>query len=259
MRRLPSTGLFSRLDRGGVAALPSESKRYTMLKAIRLALSVCTAALVAACGGGAEPANTSAASGTFDVASGYRASIAAGWSKTFNISGSCAGTMSVSVGPASTATSFEGAPAVSSAVVVATLLNNCSSPGPVTETRYFDASYGPKGYAVQGGNYGVYAAVPLLPSAAKVGDAGAVGAINVFTDSTKSVSAGRRDVSYALEPDTGTTAVLNLTTRSYDAAGVLVLTQQDRYRVAADGALTPLTLDIQYSSGSSVRLIGTGI
>lgn len=229
-----------------------------MQRSIRRFLSVSITAFLAACGGGSgtESVGAAATPGTFNVASGYRVLIGTGWSKTFNISGSCSGTMSVTVGGASTATSFEGAAAMSSTVVVAALFNNCSSSVPVMETRYFGTDYVPKGYVVQGGNYGVHAGDPVLPSAARVGDMGAVGTINVYTDSTKSVSAGRKDVAYAMEADTSTTAVLNLMTRSYDPAETLQFTQQDRYRVAADGTLTPLSLDIQYANGSSLHLVG---
>ena len=59
-----------------------------------------------------------------------------------------------------------------------------------------------------------------------------------------------------MEADTATTAILNLITKTYNTSGILTLTEQDRYRVAADGTLTFISFDLQRSGTSTLRLTG---
>jgi len=56
--------------------------------------------------------------------------------------------------------------------------------------------------------------------------------------------------SYVVEADTATTAIVNLIGKIYTAAGTLSATEQDRYRIAATGALVPVSADILYSTGT---------
>lgn len=114
----------------------------------------------------------------------------------------------------------------------------------------------PRGYAVQGGNYGVYASPVIISTAAKVGDVVIVGTENLYTSSAKTTSAGHVDETYVVEPDTATTAIVNLIDKTYDSSNVLISTEQDRYRVAANGALTPISLDLQYANGSTTHFVG---
>jgi hypothetical protein len=214
--------------------------------------------LVSACGGGGGGGASGpvTSTNTFDVRAGWSRLIANGFSKTFVISGTCSGTDSLTVGPANTSTTFEGSPALSSNYVDSVTLTNCTPASSVgTVTEYYDSNYVPLGLSVLGGKYEVWAAPPTIPVAARVGDVGIFGTINKYNDSTKAVSAGRQDNSYVIEADTATSAIANFISKNYNTSNVLTSTEQDRYRVAADGSLTLISIDIQYANGSTTHLI----
>lgn len=202
-------------------------------------------------GGGGGSSSVVASTNAFNVLSGWQALTAAGWSKTFAVSGTCTGSIALNDGPVNTATTFEGSAALSGTAVTNITFTNCT-PSSIssTETRYTDSNYIPRGYLVQGGDYGVYATTPAIPTSVHVGDTGIVGTVSRYTDSTKTTPDGRQDVSYVIEADTATTAILNVISKVYDKNSVLIVTEQDRYQVAANGALTPKSLDIQYASGN---------
>lgn len=88
-----------------------------------------------------------------------------------------------------------------------------------------------------------------------VGHAGIVGTITVYTDSSKNVVNGREDLSFVVEPDTASTAIVNLITRSYDSSSQLLYTEQDRYRITTTGALTLVSIDAQFAPPDPVHLV----
>lgn len=213
-----------------------------------------------ACGGGGGGGGSSSgpvtSANTFDIRAGYTRLSASGFTKTLTISGTCSGSFSLTNGPATTATTFEGVAALSGSSVVSVNFSNCTPASNVaTETRFFDTNYAPLGYAIVGSDYGVWSTTPTLSTAAKVGDVAVVGTINKYTNSTKSTSAGKQENSYVIEADTATTAIANLISKTYNASNILTSTEQDRYRVAADGSLTLISIDIQYANGSTTHLV----
>ena len=229
---------------------------------LQIVFAVVLAAGLIGCGGGGGGGATTASApvastNAFNIKSGYVTLESNGYTKTFAISGTCAGTLTITSGAINTATTFEGVSAISGTRQTSLNLTNCT-PSSISDTtiRYFDSNYMPLGSSVQGGEYIVYAGTPNVSTAARVGDVVVVGSANSYTDSTKTTSAGRTDYTYVMEPETATTAILNLIGKNYNASNVLTSTEQDRYRVAANGALTPISLDIQYSNGSTTHLIG---
>jgi hypothetical protein len=226
----------------------------------KLFFSICVLLLVAACGGGGGGGG--GASGpvssvnTFDIRAGHARLAASGFSTSLTVSGTCSGTFVLTSGPATTNTVFEGAAALSRSSVASLTVANCTPASSVgTTTSYFDSNYIPLGFAIVGGDYGVWSAAPTLPTAAKVGDVAVVGTINKYTNNTKSTYAGKQENSYVIEADTATTAIANLISKTYNASNVLTSTEQDRYRVAADGSLTLISIDIQYANGSTTHLV----
>lgn len=212
-----------------------------------------------ACGGGGGGGGASgpvSSTNTFDIRSGLARLVANGSSNTLTVSGTCAGTFVLTSGPASTNAVFEGSAALSRSSVASLTVSNCTPASNVgTTTGYYDSNYAPLGYATVGGDYGVWSATPTLPTAAKVGDVAVLGTINKYTNSTKSTSAGKQENSYVIEADTSTTAIANVISKTYNASNTLTLTEQDRYRVAADGSLTLTSIDIQYANGSTTHLV----
>jgi hypothetical protein len=126
-----------------------------------------------------------------------------------------------------------------------------------TSTTYYDSNYVERGFYSVGGNYGVFVTPPAIPATVTVGMTGIIGSEALYTSSTKAVSSGRMDFSYAVEAETSTTAVINLISRNYNASNVLTATEQDRYRIDASGTLTPVVYDIQESNGSTTHLVLT--
>ena len=223
-------------------------------KLLALAISL----LITACGGGGGGGASSpvASINTFDLRAGHSRLAASGFTKTLAVSGTCTGSFSLTSGPATTNTTFEGIAALSRSAVVSLNVSNCNPASNVgTTTSYFDSNYVPLGYSVVGGNYAVWASPPSFPVAARVGDVAVAGTVNKYTNSTKSTSAGTEENSYVIEADTATTAIVNLISKNYNAAHTLTSTEQDRYRIAADGSLTLISIDIQYANGSTTHLV----
>jgi len=219
-------------------------------------LALVMSVTLTACGGGGGASGPVSSTNTFDIRAGYTRLSTSGFSKTLTVSGTCSGSFSLVSGPATTSTTFESATAFSGSSVATLNLSNCTPASNVTTTtRYFDTNYAPIGYSTVGGDYGVWSATPLLPTAAKVGDVAVVGTILEYTNSSKSTYAGKQENSYVIEADTATTAIANLISKTYNASNVLTSTEQDRYRVSADGSLTLISIDIQNANGSSTRLI----
>ena len=218
-------------------------------------------ALLSACGGGGG--GTTAASGpitstlSFPLQSAYSAFVAAGVTKSFAISGTCTGSANLTQSAASGGATFEGISGRLSAVRTMTInLSNCT-PASIasTSTVYFDTNYVPLGNNTVGTNYAVFLTPPSIPTSVTVGGTGILGTSTLYTDSTKTVPAGRVDVSYVVEADTASTAIVNIIGRNYNASNVLTATEQDRYRSAATGPLTFVSIDTQAANGSTTHLI----
>ena len=153
---------------------------------------------------------------------------------------------------------FETNPAALSAAttLTATLAStpgfSCTPTLAVTSTGYFDSSYTPLGFNSPSVNYGVYLIAPNTLVTAVVGGTGVIGTETLYTDSTKATGNGRIDVSYVVEADTATTAIVNIIDEIYTSGGTLSATEQDRYRISATGALVPVSIDILYSTGQQL-------
>jgi hypothetical protein len=124
-----------------------------------------------------------------------------------------------------------------------------------TATNYYDSNYSLIGIVNSGNDYGVSQAPLAIPISVKVGDTGTIGTINYFSDSTQNTPTGHDVISYVIEPDTATTAIVNIIDKSYDLSGTLTFTEQDRSRIMADGTLIPVSADLQYSNGSTTHLV----
>jgi hypothetical protein len=216
---------------------------YSALKIASLLLLIG----LSACGGGggsSAPAGPVTSTLSFPFLSAYKTFTANGVTKNFTISGYCSGTGTDTESPATTATTFEGSSALSAGSATTWTYTNCT-PGSNadTSTTYYDSNYMPLGYS--GSSYGVFLTPPSIPTSVTVGGTGTVGTETLYTNSTKATGDGRVDFSYVIEADTSTTAIVNMIEKQYDATNVLTITAQFRYRIAATGALTPVSVDFQ--------------
>lgn len=195
---------------------------------------------------------------SFPLQAGYKARISAGSADNFTISGTCTGTANVT-NSAATAATFEGVAGYAAPQTVTVKLTNCTpASNAVTGTSYYDSSYTPLGSTIPGVEYSKFLTQPpAIPVSVKVGDTAVYATLNTYTDSTKTTSTGQRILSYVIESDTSSTAIANLISKQYNAANQLLFTQQAKYRVTADGALTILSIDVQYSTTSTNHLVYT--
>ena len=153
---------------------------------------------------------------------------------------------------ANTSATFEGRTAFSSiSTLIMTVASPCNSIAQ-TYTTYVDTNYVPLGLNSVGVNYGVYLTAPFVPSSVKVGDTGIIGTENLYTNSSKTVGNGSTVSSYVVTADTANTAIVTLIGKVYDASSNLTATEQDIYRIDSTGTLTPLSVDILYSTGAHV-------
>ena len=227
----------------------------------RLAISAVSALMLAACGGGGgggtpAAATTSASPLSFPLKSAYATLVASGYSKSYSISGTCSGTATETVGPAVGGASFEGSAGVLAASHTQTVnFTNCTpASSAVTGTGYWDSNYNPLGTLVVGSLYRVYPTPISIPASVTVGSTGTLGTGFNYANSSKGTPTGQIVISYVIEPDTASSAIVNLIGRTFDTQGRLTSTEQDRYRITATGAATPVSIDIQYALTSTTHL-----
>jgi|CXWL01.1.fsa_nt_gi hypothetical protein len=213
-----------------------------------------------ACGGGggsSGPTGPVTSTLSFPLNLAQKSLVSSGVNKTFTVSGTCGGTGNYTVASATTPSIFEGVTGFSAVQSVTASLTNCSVASLAeTTTAYYDANYNQLGYdSGVGGDYAVNLALPAIPASVMVGNTGTVGTATTYTDSTKAFANGVDNISYVIEADTASTAIVNIVTKNYDTLGVLGDTVQERFRIAATGALVPVSVDIQASNGSTTHLL----
>ena len=225
--------------------------------------------VLAACGGGGgTPAATTSPSASFALGAGYKAYIAGGSDKSFNVAvttvavgstagSSCNGTARIVTVPA-LQTTFEGFTAYPlTQDSTLTLMAPCAitaSP-PTHGTTYYNANYVPIGLSITGGDYSKFdSAQPdqlTLPASVAINDTATFDTLTSYTDSTKMTRTGTRTLSYQITQDPTNTspAIANIITVFSDVgtpANVLS-TQTSSYGMAADGTLTLRSIDVQFS------------
>ncbi len=234
------------------------------MKFQKLLIIAMSTAFLAACGGGGGGDGTPAATGpvtstlAFPLQAAYKSFVTAGYSKTFTISGTCAGSGNAGLSAANVPTTFEGTVGFSATSTITGTFTNCTPASYAgSSMSYYDTNYTPLGSSTVDTSYGVYATPLSIPVTVKVGDTAAVGTETKYTNSTKTTPNGTSVMSYIIEADTANTAIVNLISRNYNATSILTSTEQDRYRITSGGTLTPTSMDLQYANGSTTHLIFT--
>lgn len=211
-------------------------------------------ATLAGCGGGGSTSGPITSTLSFPLQSGLAKSVLTGSTTYFDISGSCHGSASM-VDALPVAATFEGSAAKSALTTIKVQYTDCT---PLTSssstTNFYDSNFIPLG-SISGSDYGLFVTPPTIPVGVKVGDKGTIGTQILYADSTQAVQVGQEVISYVVEPDTANSAIVNLINKSYDSNGALTFTEQDRYRIIADGTLSPISSDLQDSNGSTTHLV----
>ena len=230
-----------------------------MLKPRFVYVSFAVAALsLSGCGGGGSDSGTTTAATSFPLQAGYKLRISAGAADNFSISGTCTGTANITTGAATTST-FEGVVGYAAPQTVTINLTNCTpASNAITGTSYYDSNYAPLGSIIPSVEYAKFLTQPpAIPASVKVGDTAVYATLTTYTNSAKTTSTGQRILSYVIESDTSVSAIANLISKQYNLASQLLFTQQTKYRLTADGSLTIISIDIQYSTTSTNHLLYT--
>lgn len=221
-------------------------------------LSLCSLAVLTACGGGGSD-STSTPTTSFPLLAGYKALVAAGSSANYTVSGTCTGTATTTTATP-VASSFEGSAALAVTSTLTASFANCTPASlALPGQNFYDSNYNLLGTVASTAYAKFLTPIAPIPSSVKAGDTALLGTEIVYTDSSKSVSAGKVDFSYVVTADTTTTALITMILTSYNASNQLLLTQQVKYRIAADGSLTMLSNDLQFSTTSTTHLVLTKV
>lgn len=234
------------------------------MKSVKSLFTIGALLALAGCGGGGggssasnteTATSTTASTATFSLRSAYQALVGQNEVNSFTISGTCTGS-ATETRSAATAATFEGSPGVSTTTTLTGSYSNCTPASFAgTSVSYYDTNYKPVGG--EGTDYAVYSTSNDLPTSVKVGDTAQFASVDVYSSSTKQVRNGTRVLSYTVEADSSSTAIVNLIAKGYNASNQLLYTQQSRYRINTSGQLTAVSKDIQYSTTSTSRMVWT--
>ena len=221
------------------------------LSSISLRLAACAAVAAAAlsltaCGGGGGYSGNVPSALDFKVDSAVSAY--ASTPHQFNLTGVLDGvtyTASFSLTPGAQA-AFEGKPA-STAVQTLALRANGTLASETTTTHYFATSpyYLAYGAVDQvDGGYSVFNQTANLPLTARVGQSGPLGTGTDYADIRKLQVTDTSTVTWSLEADTASTALLCVNTV---IPGTPAITGSECYRVDANGTLSGLVLKVTFN------------
>ena len=232
------------------------------MKNMKLLIAVASLSLLSACGGGggggtpAPVASTSA----FNLQAAYKSNYTASRSYKFSIIGT-GGTSPVSgsgnaiVGNVTSGT-FEGQPALqqTTSILGSFTVNNQTSPLATSSINWVDTNYMPRGSS-GGAEYMVINGTASIPTAAKVNDTGSIYTAKRYTSSAKTSLLGTRTVTYVVEADTATTALVTLISIEKNNSGTTTTTSTEQYRVTTTDTFTKIQeTDVDNVNGLSLTL-----
>jgi hypothetical protein len=204
--------------------------------------------LLAACGGGGGggDSDTQISTETFQAATVFSNQINNGYVQNFSITGSqvvngrtykVTGSGTLVVSPAVGAV-FENQAALMNVVSVdaSVTVNGVTLPVTSMAHSYSTSNYAPLGET--NGEYCVVQGIATIPTAVQVGDTAQVGTMVCYADINKATTLGTVRLSYIVEADTTSTAVLNLISKEYDNSNTLLLTDEARWRLDTLGNVT---------------------
>jgi hypothetical protein len=210
-----------------------------MKNTIKLILATASVALLAACGGGGgggTPAPV-ASTQTFDLRAAYVALFTTSSSNQFTISGTIEGTSVTGSGTATSGSvssgTFEGLASLQRSQTISGTLTGGGETIPltVTTTDWTDSNYVPRGST--GEEYEVVSGTPTIPTTARVNDTGMLFTAITYPDSRKLFRTGTVDVSYVVEADTATTAIVKLIRTSRDTGSTITDISTATFRIDA--------------------------
>lgn len=218
-----------------------------MFKQLKLAIGLAVTATLVACGGGGDsgPAAPVVSSTSYALktllASAANDRRTLSWTLTGTASGIAAtGSGTVSQGALNPVV-FEGQSALAKTITLTGTLtaNGTTIPFNNTATSYLDSNYSPLGTLSD--EYRVVVGTPNLPQSVKVGDTGTIYQSNRYQSISKTVLLGTEAVSFVLEADTSTSALLKIIEAEKDNSGKQTQSSTITYRVGADGSISRIS------------------
>ena len=202
-------------------------------------------AFLTACGGGDETTVPVASTSTFNLHAAYKNLNASSGSYKFNITGTyganpISGSGAAVVGTVSTGT-FEGRSALQKTItgIGSFTANKLTIPLAQSSISWMDTNYMLLG--VSGGpEYIVVDGYASIPTAAKINNTGTFFTGKRYTTSAKTTLLGTQTVTYVVEADTSTTALLTLINVDKNNAGTTTSTSINQYRITTSNTITPL-------------------
>lgn len=224
---------------------------YFMIKKIASWLSIgLTVALVSACGGGgggggSTPPPPVVSTETFQLRTAYANYFNETKSLPFTLTGTVqevavTGSGTYTLGNVTNA-NFEGGVVLAKTSTVAGSFSGGGRTFPlnVTELTYADSNYNPLGFS-DSDEYEVITNQTPIPPTVKVNDSGVWYSSDLYSDSSKTQKTGTKTVTYVLQPDTATTALLRLIATEKDNNGARTV-NTTTFRITPSGTITLLT------------------
>ena len=234
------------------------------MKKIKSLIAIVGLSLLSACGGGGDgggggggtPAPVASTS-AFNLQAAYKSDNATSSSYRLSITG-MQGTSPVSGNAtaetgAVTSGTFEGQPALQQRTIIfgSITFNNQTVPISGSKISWMDTNYMPRGQS--GKEYIVVDGTATLPTAAKVNDTGAVFTAKRYTTSDKTTLLGTETMTYLMEADTATTALVTLITVVKNNAGNTIGTGTNQYRITTANVFTRIKeTAVDNTNGSSL-------
>lgn len=197
---------------------------------------------LAGCGSGGGDDGPVASTETFPLKTAWVQYVTNSSSQPFNVSGTVdgvkvSGSGNVTRGNLQNAT-FEGAVALRKTTTITATVSAAGQSASIssTVTTYVDTNYAPLGSTE--GEYGVVNQPATIPDTAKVGDTGIWYTEVRYPHAGKPYSLGTDTVSYVMEPDTASTALLKLIVTRRDVSNNITANSTVALRVSTTGSLT---------------------
>ncbi len=229
------------------------------MKSISSLIAVGALLALAGCGGGGGGSGTPAAStDTYQLRTAYVNYLTDTRSAPFTVSGTVQGVNVTGSGSftqgALTNTTFENQSALQKVSVVTGTLNANGQTGPLSSssTTYVDSNYNPLGSS--GTDYEVVSGSVTIPTTAKVNDTGVWYSSTLYATSAKTIRRGTASVSYVLEPDSASTALLKIIRVEKDTFGTTSSSSTISFRMTPAGSLTRLSESTLIPGGTALTI-----
>jgi hypothetical protein len=233
-----------------------------MKNLIRKILTISTLFILAACGGGGggggviTPVASTSSFPLFTI----HVNTLQPMSNAFSVSGTIEGIAVTGSGTATrgglSAGTFEGAPQLQRTIAVTGSIsaNGQSAPLNSSAIDWYDSNYLPLGNT-GGEDYVVVLGNAVIPTSVRVNDTGTVYTATRWSNSSKTFSRGTEVISYVVEADTASTALLTLILTEKDTNNTTLSISSQQFRIRPDGTFTRIKETIiDYSDNISFTL-----